>query len=166
MTDEPEDEEKNPHLQTERDQKFVELFAAENFNLAKREECAVKAGFQPGYGAMMNGRRISAALINNKKMQKALKKKGIDFNKIADKLVELLDCKHPAFPKSPDNAIQHKAVETCIRISDAFPPNRVELDKREQKEIILTGEVVHRLEKFEKFKALDVLPEPPERPAD
>lgn len=164
MTQDPDDEEKDPHLSTERDQKFVELFAAENFSLAKREECAVKAGFKPGYGAEMNGRRVVNALVHNKKMQRAMKKKGIDFDTLAGKLAQLLDCKHPAFPLQPDNAIQHKALETSLRIKDAFPPNRLELDKREHKEIVITGEFVQRFEKFERFKALDVLPEPPDSP--
>lgn len=152
-------DEKDPHLSTERDQKFVELFAASGFDLKRREELAVQAGFQPGYGAKMNSGRIVKALVNNQKMQKALKKKGIDFNTLADKIAQLLECEHPMFKGRPDNAIQHKTLETALRIKDAFPPARVDLDKTERKEIVISGEVVQRLEKFERFKVLDVLPE-------
>lgn len=160
------EDEKDPNLSTERDQKFVQLFAASGFDLKRREELAIEAGFQPGYGAKMNSGRIVKALVNNKKMQKALKKEGIDFPTLAKKMAELLECEHPAFPGRSDNAIQHKTLETALRIKDAFPPTRVDVDKTDRKEIIISGEVVQRLEKFERFKVLDALAEPSGRSED
>jgi hypothetical protein len=149
-------DENEPNLSKERDKRFIELFAGSGFDLSKREELAAQAGYKPGYAAKMNSGRIIKALVNNQKMQKALKKRGIDFDKLAEKIEELLECKHPAFPDNPDNAIRHKALETALRIKDAFPPQRVDVDKTERKEIVISGEVIQRLEKFEKFKELDV----------
>jgi hypothetical protein len=142
---------KDTKIQTERDQRFVALFQASGFNLAKREELAVVAGFPPGRAARGNAGRVIKALVNNKKMQKALKDEGVDFKRLAGKLNELLDCEHPAFEGRADNMAQLKAVEMSIRVKDAFPPTKVDIDKSERKEIIVSGEVIQRLERFQSF---------------
>jgi hypothetical protein len=148
--------EKDTKIQTERDRKFVALFQASGFDLAKREELAVAAGFPPGHPARGNAGRVIKALVNNKAMQSALKKEGVDNKKLAEKLKELLDCKHPFAPKQADNLAQLKAVEMSLRVKDAFPSTKIDIDKTDRKEIIVSGEVIQRLERFQTFKDIDV----------
>jgi|GEM_PF-3157009 len=149
-------EEKDTKIQTERDVKFVQLFQASGFDLAKREQLAVAAGFPPGRVARGNAGRVIKALVNNKAMQRALKKEGVNNEKLAQKLKELLDCEHPAFEGRSDNMAQLKAVEMSLRVKDAFPPTKVDVDKTERKEIVVSGEVIQRLERFQSFKDIDV----------
>jgi hypothetical protein len=51
---------------------------------------------------------------------------------------------------------QLKAVEMSLRVHDAFPAAKVDIDKTEHKEIVISAEVVQRLEKYEHLKAIDV----------
>jgi len=148
-------DEKDTKIQTERDQRFVALFQASGFNIARREELAIAAGFPPGKPARGNAGRVIKALVNNKKMQKALKDEGVDFKRLAGKLNELLDCEHPAFVGRSDNMAQLKAVEMSIRVKDAFPSTKIDIDKSERKEIIVSGEVIQRLERFQSYKDVD-----------
>ncbi len=143
-------------VRTDRDQKFVSMFEASGFDISKRVEIATAAGFAPRNVAKANAGRIIKSLTHNEAMQKALKRKKVDYNRLAEKLVELLDCEHPAFEGKPDNMSQLKAVEMSLRVHDAFPATKLDIDKTERKEIVISAEVVDRLEKFAKLKAIDV----------
>lgn len=152
----PLSEQNLPEIRTDRDHKFINMFEASGFDLSKRVDIAVAAGFTPRNVAKANAGRIIKSLTRNEAMQRALKRKKVDYNRLADKLVELLDCEHPAFEGKPDNMSQLKAVEMSLRVHDAFPATKVDIDKTERKEIIISAEVVERLEKFERLKAIDV----------
>jgi hypothetical protein len=153
----PENEENMMNL-TEKDHQFVKLFQASGFDFSRRSQLAVAAGFAPGATAKANAGRIIKTLANNKAMQRALKRHGVDNNKLALKIKELLDCEHPAFIGRPDNMAQIKATEMALRVKDAFPPTKVEVDKTEKKEIVISAEVIQRLEKYERFRNIDLTP--------
>lgn len=141
---------------TDKDHRFVKMFEASGFDFSKRSQIAVAAGFQPGATAKANAGRIIKTLANNKAMQRALKRHGVDNNKLALKIKELLDCEHPAFVGRSDNMAQIKATEMALRVKDAFPPTKVEVDKTEKKEIVISAEVIERIEKYERFKNVDL----------
>lgn len=148
----------------EREQKFLALWSNSSFDPLVKNDCAVKAGYSRST-APAKSNKIIKALIQNQKMQRAMKKRGISFDKLAGKLDDLLDAKHPFAPDQPDNLAQHKALDTALKIQDAFPPAKLEIDKHERKEIVITGEVVQRLERFqeqrqrmERGETFDVIP--------
>jgi hypothetical protein len=151
----PENEENMMNL-TDKDHQFVKLFEASGFDFSRRSQLAVAAGFQPGATAKANAGRIIKTLANNKAMQRALKRHGVDNNKLALKIKELLDCEHPAFIGRPDNMAQIKATEMALRVKDAFPATKIDVDKTERKEIVISAEVIARLEKYERFRDVDV----------
>jgi hypothetical protein len=140
---------------SDKDNKFIQLFSASGFDINRRQEFAVAAGFTPGRSARGHAGRIIKSLANNKAMQRALKRHGVDNNKLAQKMMELLDCEHPQFKGRPDNMAQIKAVEMSLRVKDAFPPTKVEVDKSEHKEIVISGEVIQRLERYDRLKVID-----------
>lgn len=154
---------------TEKDAKFISLWADKNFEPSAKSSCAIEAGYSPSAIQKRTTGKIITSLMQNKKMQKELKKAGVSMARLATKIDELLDAKHPLSPTNkPDNFVQLKAAELGIRLHDAFAPTRVELDKRETKQIVLTAEVIHRLERFNSQRELmrtgetfDVRPEPP-----
>jgi hypothetical protein len=139
---------------TERDAAFIEKFAEANFDISKRQSCAVAAGLGTGDLARMNGGRVTKALLQNKKLRAALKRKGVDMDMIADKLVELLNCNSPLNDKMPDNYIRHRALETAIRVFDANPPQKIEVDKSTTQHIVITNEAATRLENYQKMREL------------
>lgn len=81
--------------------------------------------------------------------------------RLAKKIDEQLEAVHPMsketyydeFSKKwvgpPDNYAQGKAIDLGVKLFDALPPIRIEEDRTETKQIVLSGEVVHRLESFE-----------------
>lgn len=139
---------------SEKDATFIEKWKDQNFNIAKRQECAVAAGLGTGDLARMNGGRVTKALLQNKKLRSALKRKGVDMDSVADKIKELLDAKSPLNPTMPDNYIQHKTVETLIRVMDANPPQKIEVDKTSTTQVIISNDTVARLEKYQQMRQL------------
>ena len=152
-------------IKTERDIAFVNLWAAENFDPAKKVKCAEMAGFPPGAPARANAGRVSKNMAANMRIQRALKKRGIDPTFIADKLYDLMNAQHPK-EGTPDGFVQLKATETVLKLNDMFPAAKLEIDKSERKEIVISGEVIQRLETHERqkellseFQVIDVQPE-------
>jgi len=139
---------------TERDAAFITKYAEANFDITKRQECAVAAGLGTGDMARMNGGRVTKALLQNKKLRKALKRVDVDMDSVAGKLKELLDAKSPLNPEANDNFIQHKTVETLIRVFDANPPQKIEVDKSSTQHIVITNEAVASLEQYRKMREL------------
>lgn len=139
---------------TEKDAAFIEKFAETNFDITKRQECAVAAGLGTGDMARLNGGRVTKALLQNKKLRAALKRVDVDMDTVAGKLKELLDAKSPLNPEANDNFIQHKTVETLIRVMDANPPQKIEVDKSTTHQVIITNEAAVRLETYQKMREL------------
>lgn len=139
---------------TERDATFIEKWKDQGFDIAKRAECATAAGLGTGDLARMNGGRVTKALLQNKKLRAALKRVDVNMDTVADKLKELLTAKSPLNPAANDNFIQHKTVETLIRVFDANPPQKIEVDKSTTQHIVITNDAIDRLEKYKKMREL------------
>ena len=139
---------------SEKDATFITKYAETGFDIKKRQECAVAAGLGTGDLARMNGGRVTKALLQNKKLRRALKRVDVDMDSVAGKIKELLDAKSPLNPTMPDNFIQHKTVETLIRVMDANPPQKIEVDKSTTQHIVITNEAATRLENYQKMREL------------
>lgn len=139
---------------TDRDAAFIEKWSDANFDQTKKTACAVSAGLGAGDMARLNGGRVSKALVQNKKLRSALKRKGVDMDKIADKIVQLLDAKSQYNEHLPDNFIQHKTLETAIRVLDANPPQKIEVDKTTTTHVVITQDAIQRIEKYKKMREL------------
>lgn len=152
--------ESKPVPAVSRDARFIQLWSGTDFDPLAKAKCAEAAGFSPKCSRLQAGKVISR-LMQNQKMQKELNKAGIDMKRLAKKIDEQLEAVHPMaktthFDKEkqewigpPDNFARGKAIELGIKLFDAIPPIRIEEDKTETKQIVLSGEVVHRLETFE-----------------
>ena len=136
---------------TEKDAKFIEKFAEANFDPSKKLICAEDAGLGTGEKALMNSGRVLKSLAKNEKFQEALQRVSVDYDKLASKLSELLDAKSPMFDGKPDNFIQHKTLETAIRVMDLNPAQKLNIDKTEHHDIIISMEAVDRLNKYSKM---------------
>lgn len=144
---------------TSKDAKFIQLWAEKDFDPALKGACAKTAGFSPSAASRSTG-KIITSLIQNKKMQRELRKAGVNMKKLAEKIAEQLDAVHPLSNKTrfnpetgkwegpPDTMARGKAIEIGTRLFDAFAPTRLDIDKRETKQIVFSAEVIHRLERF------------------
>lgn len=139
----------------EKDANFISAWKDQGFDITKRQECAVSAGLGTGDMARMNGGRVTKALLQNKKLRRALKRVDVDMDSVAGKIKELLNAKSPLNPRMPDNFIQHKTVETLIRVMDANPPQKIEVDKSTIHQVIISNDTVSRLEKYQKMRELN-----------
>lgn len=139
---------------TEKDANFISAWKDQNFDISKRQECAVAAGLGTGDIARMNGGRVTKALLQNKKLKAALKRVDINMDTVAGKLKELLECNSPLSDNKPDNFIRHKTVETLIRVFDANPPQKIEVDKTSTTQVIISNDTMSRLEKYQKMREL------------
>jgi chaperonin cofactor prefoldin len=139
---------------SEKDANFISAWTETGFDLAKRQGCAVAAGLGTGDLARMNGGRVTKALLQNKKLRAALKRVDVNMDTVAEKLKELLTAKSPLNLNANDNYIQHKTVETLIRVFDANPPQKIEVDKSTTQHIVITNEAATRLENYQKMREL------------
>ena len=152
--------ENNGRAGADRDRKFIELWSGSGFDILEKNKCAVAAGFTPK-SASQGSNRVLNNLVRNKKMQKKLDKHGVTMDRLAAKVDQLLDAPHPLakrefnpftkelMPAPPDNFIQYKAAELGLKLHDVFAPTRISEDKTETKQIILSAEVVQRLERYD-----------------
>ena len=139
---------------SEKDGAFIQAWSDANFDISKRAACAEAAGLGHGDIARMNGGRVTKALLQNKKLRAALKRVDVDMDTIAVKLKELLEAKSPLNPNMGDNFIQHKTAETLIRVFDANPPQKIEVDKSTTHQVIISTEAVDRMAKYQKMREL------------
>lgn len=146
----------------------MDLWSGTGFDPAQKRKCAIEAGFKPA-GAHMQPGRIIDRLAQNRKMQKSLKKHGVTIDRLAGKVSELMEAQHPlSKTPMPDNIAQLKATELGIRLHDAMPPAKLDIEQNERKEIIITAEVIDRMERFSQQekqlhhddRVIDVIPEP------
>lgn len=133
-------------LLSARERAFLQYWYEAEFDRSKIEECAVKAGYPPGTQGVEQGGRAWSRALKNKEFQLALEKQGIQFERMAKKLDQLLEAEHPMYQGKPDNFIQHKALETAIRVMDANPPTKVDIDKHEEKNIVISMETMSMIE--------------------
>jgi hypothetical protein len=136
---------------TAKDAKFIEKFVEANLDPSKKLICAEDAGLGTGEKALMNSGRVLKSLAKNEKFQEALQRVSVDYDKLASKLSELLDAKSPMFDGKPDNFIQHKTLETAIRVMDLNPAQKLNIDKTEHHDIIISMEAVERLNRYSKM---------------
>lgn len=137
---------------TERQSKVIEKVKASGFDLSKLAQFGREAGYSPQTAHMQAGRALQK-LANHPKMVEALKKQKITLNRLAKKANVLLDAKHPKFTDKADNIVQHKTMETCIRLLDANPPKRFEGEFHStHTEVVITHDTAMR---HEKAKVID-----------
>lgn len=143
---------------TDRQLATIENFKKTGYDLTKIEQCALDAGY-PKENAKVNAVKAIRRIANNPLMQKALKKQGVTMKRLAKKLDELLDCKHPQFPDQNDNVIQMRAVELGVRLHDALPNPKLEIDTNETIHIHITGDLLGAIEKATGQKVVDLEPD-------
>jgi hypothetical protein len=136
---------------TEKDAKFIEKFAEANFDPSKKLICAEDSGLGTGEKALMNSGRVLKSLAKNEKFQEALQRVNVDYDKLANKIKDLLDAESPMFEGKPDNFIQHKTLETAIRVMDLNPAQKLNIDKTEHHDIVISMEAVERLNRYSKM---------------
>lgn len=141
----------NREVLKEKELKFIQLFSETGFDLKKREDCAVKAGYSPGMGGIIQSSKIIRKISANEALKKSLEKQGITFDRLAEKLSELLEAENPFKEGKPDNFIRHKAWESAIRVMDANPPQKLKIDKHETHEFIITDEILADEKKAEEI---------------
>ncbi len=139
---------------TPKDAKFLESFCDANFDPSMKLVCAEEAGLGTGEKALMNAGRVIKGLAKNERFQKSLERVGVDYDKLAGKIKQLLDAESPYKDGKPDNFIQHKTLETAIRVMDLNPAQRLNIDKTERHEIVISADVVDRLVKYNEMREL------------
>jgi hypothetical protein len=108
---------------TRRQLDFYRMWQSTNFDPKKRYICLVKAGYSP----RTQGSHASETLRS--KIQKEMKRQGLDPELLIKKHISLLDAKNET--GFPDNSIQFRALDLAYRISDAFPETKLKVEKRE-----------------------------------
>lgn len=139
-------------LPTSKQTKLFNALAKRDFDFGSLEACALEAGFFPGHDlrerALSSLRRFSS----NEHLQAALHKQGIDYENIALKLAELMESKEPKYDK-PDNPSRLKAVELAIKVHDAMPSSKIQIDRRDRHEFVVTDEIHDRILRARRIEA-------------
>ncbi|MFA5377636.1 MAG: hypothetical protein WC455_17935 [Dehalococcoidia bacterium] len=153
MTDETKTEVKPSEIRAafeKRDALFIEHLIENDFKTdIKPEDRANLPQF-----TIKEANRVAKKMFSNEALQRACRKQGVDMVRVAKKLDELLECEHPLAEGKPDNAVQHKAVETVIRVLNGNPTPKLDITNTERREIVITAEAAERFEKYAQMRQL------------
>jgi len=139
---------KNQEL-TERQEKFLKEFAKTGYDLTKRRECAVKAGY-PYANAPASSMRAINKISQNEKLQRALGKAGVNMKFVAEKLKE---------NASHENVFaSNRALDMIINVMDAKAPQRLDISKHQVTEINITLNKAKAIEEITGERIIDVDP--------
>ncbi len=147
----------------EKTMKFFLAWQEHDFDPDKRHEAALAAG----YSLKALGRGASSAIRsigNNDKMRAALKKRGLDFDFIADKIFKKTECKQPFTDKGndgntifvDDNYNQMRALELSTKLLDVMPSTKLDINEHRQIEIHISAETVDRGQKAIDMGVIDI----------
>ena len=134
-----------------------------DFDPDKGHEAAPEAGYplkSLGQGAGSAIRSIG----NNDKMKAAMKKRGLNFDFIADKIFKKTDSKQPFTDKGNDNETifvddnysQMKALELSTKLLDVMPSTKLDINEHRKIEIHISAETVERGQKAIDMGVIDI----------
>lgn len=142
---------------TDKEVRFLEAWAKENFAGAKMYPCAKEAGYEAdGFRAIENASRAFQRLMRNEQMIGALQRQGVTMDFLAKKMKQLLESKHPFNPKQPDNMAQMKAWENAARVMDLNPPQKIDMEQHRETQLVISIEDIRRIEKIKDVEVIDV----------
>ncbi|HET6453487.1 MAG TPA: hypothetical protein VFI02_03705 [Armatimonadota bacterium] len=137
---------------------LVKRFQETGYDLSTLRDCALQAGYPPANITPAIQKALKK-IANNPKLQQALKKQGVTMSRVAKKLDELLEAKHPQYPEQNDNLAQGKALELAVKIMDAMPSQKIELDKTETHVIQIAPETIAAIQRAKGIPVIDIEPE-------
>ena len=98
-----------------------------------KSQCAEKAGYKAASASATNNERTMGG---NELMKEALTREAITYQTIAKKIKKIMKCKHPFAPKMDDNQIQLKATVEAGKFLEAYPSQKIDINKTETKFIV------------------------------
>jgi hypothetical protein len=138
---------------------IIKRIADSGYDLTRAKQAALDAGVPENAVAGATTRALKK-LSNNPLFQKALRRQGVTMDTMAKKLKDLMDAEHPQFPGRPDNLAQIKALDMAMKAKDIYPSTKIELDRTDTVNIVISAEVIHAVEKAKGVKIIDVEAEP------
>ena len=139
-------------LPTAKQTRLFNALAKKDFDFGALEACALEAGFAPGEDLRARALSSLRRFSSNEHLQAALHKQGIDYDKIAQKLSDLMEATEPKYGK-PDNPSQLKAIELAIKVHDAMPSSKIQIDRHDKHEFVVTDEIRERIRKARQIEA-------------
>lgn len=130
--------------------RLMQEFARAGFDFEQLTDIAKKVGFK-GPAIRRQALRALKPFSGNQYLRAALLAQGIDFTKIASKIAEQIDAVNP--DGTPDRVSERWATEMAIKAHQAMPATKIEIDKHQTNEFILTDEVQERINRARVIEA-------------
>lgn len=131
-------------LPSVRQVKLMQEFARAEFDFERLETCAIKAGFKKSKYLKRQALQALRPFSGNQYLRSALLSQGIDFTRIAAKISEMMDAEGE---EGPDRISQRWATEMAIKIHDALPASKLQIEKHQTNEFIMTEDVQERIKR-------------------
>jgi hypothetical protein len=123
----------------------MQNFARAGFDFEKLSDCAISAGFKKSPQLRRQALKALRPFSGNQYLRAALLDQGIDFSRIASKINELIDAVNA--DGVPDRISQRWATEMAVKIHDALPASKMQIEKHQTNEFIMTDEVQERIKR-------------------
>ena len=137
-------------LPSARQVRLMQEFTRAEFDFEKLGECAIRAGFKQSKYLKRQALQALRPFSGNQYLRSALLTQGIDFSRIAAKINEMMDAQGV---EGPDRISQRWATEMAIKIHDALPASKMEIEKHETREFVLTEDVQERIRRARVIEA-------------
>jgi len=105
---------------------------------------------------------VQKAISENKSLVRALKKKGMGIDEIAQHLIDQVKCNKAYFDQEtkgtkdvPDNANRNRALEMVVRIGDFLPSTKHEIEENRNINITITTEAADKAVKAANMEVID-----------
>jgi len=138
-------------LLTEKQRNALNAYVEMGCDPSKMKQAAVAGGYSEKGGTQCLSNTLAKPFVQ-RAIVKALEEKGVTLDKIAEKVAEGLEAKHPFKPQQKDFHAIHKFVVEAGKMHDVYPATKVrrEIDKREVRIHLTTDDAAA----FEKFKRM------------
>lgn len=137
-------------LPSARQVRLMQEFARSGFDFEKLTDCALKAGFKKSRYLKKQALQALRPFSGNQYLRSALIDQGIDFSRIAAKINEMMDAEGE---NGPDRISQRWATEMAIKVHDALPASKLQVEKHEVSEFVVTDELQDRIRKARVIEA-------------
>jgi hypothetical protein len=119
-----------------------------------KRQSAIQAGYAPATASLM-AKRLTDKLACNRYFMEEAHRQGLTVEAIISELKRgVIEAMHPLHPDRPDNYNRRGYTDLALKLYGAFAPTKIDLDiKKQEVKIIITPEIVARLERYNRQRA-------------
>lgn len=119
-----------------------------------KRQAAIQAGYAPATASIV-AKKLTDRLVCNRYFMEEAHRQGLTVEAIISELKRgVTEAMNALRPDQPDNYNRRGYTDLAMKLFGAYAPTKVDLDiQKKEATIVITPEIIERLERFEQMKA-------------